>query len=309
MKKKFETFLLKNSFTIALPAMVVLAIFMILLLHFPIFDQIKNIDIFDNESVRNEYEEELTKLYEEGRTNLHVTVNDLYYTGFDYTVDDKVCGSYYYTMKQGQLHIYLIDIDDREQHIDSYVFDGKLIIDKASTEHIVTQLATSNGLSMEAAVNFCSKYVISELDYPRANIIFVYVFYAIPIIVSLFILIYTIVIWLKPYLHSQSKQLAIYGDINEVIDELNKELAEEDLYKKGNIYITSDYMIISHLTKTEVIKLDQIKYLSVNEIEKKNIFRKNITIYRLTISNPEVLFYEIDFSNLDTCEKIKSLIE
>jgi hypothetical protein len=98
-------------------------------------------------------------------------------------------------------------------------------------------------------------------------------------------------------MHSQARQLAVYGMPAAVIKELSSQLRYHLIFRKNNIYITSDYMIVSYLTKTDVIKLEYIKSLTKNEIDRVSFGNRTSKIYRLTMSAPEVLFYEVDFGS------------
>ena len=124
-----------------------------------------------------------------------------------------------------------------------------------------------------------------------------YLLFLSPVIVCVLILIYAFLVWVCPSLHSQTRQLEKYGNVSEVIRELNYELRNNLVYAKENIYITDNYMIVSYLTKTDVIKLDMIKYLSKNLVDKSELPFGKKEVFRLTMSNPEKLFYEVDFTS------------
>ena len=71
------------------------------------------------------------------------------------------------------------------------------------------------------------------------------------------------------------------------------------LYSKHhyNYYITDEYLVISNWRTTDFIRIDYIKYISKHVITKMH-GRKQV--YRLTMSNPEKMFYEHDFK-LESC--------
>ena len=56
-------------------------------------------------------------------------------------------------------------------------------------------------------------------------------------------------------------------------------------------------MIVSYLTKTDVIRLDNIKYMSKNLVEDEGGMHRKGKVYRLTMSNPDKMFYEVDFTS------------
>lgn len=303
-KKKFEKLLLKNTLAIALPAVVVFLILIFMFMHYPLFEQMKCHDI--NES--QDREARISQLYDEATTNISVTAKKLYYTGFDYYVDNQIKGAYYYTMDGSKIMLYLIKTEAPEEFIEKIELKGKVVKDSVSREHIIYQLATENDLDIEMVEKYFGEYIISQPDYPYSLIGLIYVFFATPIIICVLIIAYALLVWVNPIIHSQSKQLTAYGEPMAIIDELNIQLKSHLVYYKKNIYITADYMIVNYLTRTDVIKLDYIKYLSKNLIQKNTLLEKNKEIYRLTMSNPEKMFYEVDFVNEELIDDVVNYI-
>ena len=124
------------------------------------------------------------------------------------------------------------------------------------------QFADQAGIDKNILAGYCSDYIISEVGYPLNFIVMVYILFIAPIAISIIILMYTMYIRINPLAHPQVKQLAIYGKPGEILQDINIQLAGHLLYKKKNIYITQKYIIINYLSKTDVIKLDMVKYIS-----------------------------------------------
>lgn len=303
-KKKFERLLLKNTLAVALPATVVFLVLIFMFIRYPIFDKIKCNDIGNIENV----DERLAALYDAETTNVKYIAKNLYYTGFDYYVDNKLKGAYYYSTENDNLIMFLVKTDKPEMYIEQISLKGKIIKDSISTNHIMNQFALENELSPELLKGYCSEYIISEPDYPYAYVALVYVFFASPIIICVIVFIYTLLVWSNPVMHSQSRQLAEYGEPGAIIEELNLQLRNRIIFRKNNIYITEDYMIVNYLTRTDVIKLDYIKYLSKNIIEKYTLPGKSAKLYRLTMSNPEKMFYEVDFTSEELIDDVVDYI-
>lgn len=291
--KKFETILLKNTVAVTLPAIVVFLLLIYMFVRYPVFDQIKCVNIGNIENLPARLEE----LDTAGTTNMKYTAKNLYYTGFDYYINGKREGAYYYSMDQSRMILFLLKTDDPKLHIDSVTIKGKIIRDAVSTEHIINRLSEGSGLDLEWMEEYCSSYVISEPDYPYAYNTMVYVLFCAPVVICILIFVYTLLVWVNPLLHPQVRQLAVYGDPGAIIEELNLQLRKKLLFKKRNIYITEDYMIVSYMTKTDVIRLDNIKYLSKNLVENEGGLRRRENVYRLTMSNPDKMFYEVDFTS------------
>ncbi len=291
LNKRFEKLLLKNTLAIALPAVAVLLVLFLLLTRFSVFSRVKSVDVDEYEN----YEAGVEKLYENEATNVTATLKDLYYTGFDYYVDGKIKGAYYYSMDGDKFCLFLINTNKPEMFIESVHIKGKIIKDNIAANHIIDKLTEKNNLDRELLRRYCFDYIISEPDYPRSYILMLNVFFAVPIVLAILIILYTILIWFNPGLHSQCKQLEQYGEIEAIIEEIDNQLKNQLVFKKSHIYITRDYMIVNYFHRTDVIKLDYIKYLSKNLVEKKEFISRAERVYRLTMSDPETIFYEVDF--------------
>jgi len=304
MRKKFENLLLKNTLSIAIPAMAVFVVLIFMFMNYPVLDQIKCNEIGNIEDL----DERLEVMSDHDMTNVTYTAKELKYTGFDYVVDKKIKGAYYYSVVDDRLHVFLIKTENPKASYTDFEVKGKIIKDTVSLGHILNQLATENNLEYTTLEKYCCSYMISEPDYPNAYIAMVYIFFASPIIICVLIIIYTIMMWANPGMHPQTKQLEAYGEINSIINEINEQLNNKLIFKKKNIYITSDYMVVNYLTKTDVIKLDYIKYLSKNIVENKFYSFLKKEVYRLTMSNPEKLFYEVDFTDEGLIDDIVTYI-
>lgn len=303
-KRKFEALLLKNTLAIALPAIAVFVVLIFMFLRYPVLEKIRCNDIGNIEDVNDR----IALLYDEGTTNVKYIANNLYYTGFDYFVDDKQQGAYYYSMENNQLIIFLVKTDNPVAKIEQIELKGKVIKDSMSTNHIMNQFAIQNGIDEKLLQEYCSEYIISEPDYPYAYITLIYVIFALPVVICVLIIIYTLLVWSNPVVHSQVRQLEEYGEPQEVIDELNAELTKHLIFHKNNIYITEGYMVVNYLTRTDVIKLDYIKYLSKNIVEEKRFPYRKKVLFRLTMSNPDKMFYEVDFSNEELVDDVVAYI-
>lgn len=299
-KRKFDILLLKNTLAVAIPAIAVFVVLLFMFLRYPVFEQIKCSEIGDVDNLNVH----IMDIYESGAANVKYVARNLKYTGFEYLVDNKVKGGYYYSIINKKMMIFLINTKEPPMEIDSIELKGRIIKDNVSTDYIINQFALENNIEPSELKGYCSEYVISEPDYPYIHILLVYIIFITPIIICTFIVFHTLFVWACPTFHNQAKQLEEFGNISEVIKEINSELAMPDMVRRKNIYVTENYMVISYLSKTDVIKLDNIKYLSKNIVGKSGILNRGKVYYRLTMSNPEILFYELDFVREDVIDDI-----
>lgn len=303
-KKRFEMLLLKNTLAIAIPAVAVFLVLIFMFLKYPVFEKVKCNNIDEAADINAT----LDTLYREGTTNVEYNANGIKYTGIDYIVDGKHKGSYYYSIEDKNVQIFLIKTDSPVHELNETI-KGAIIKDEISTNYIVSQMMDKTDIEPGLLKNYISNYVISEVDYPHVFIAMVYILFMVPILICAAILGYTVLVWINPAIHAESRQLEVYGDPREVIYELDNQLKNSLIYKTGHIYITGEYMLVSYLTRTDVIRLDLIKYLSKNEVDVKRGIAGTSIVYRLTMSNPDKMFYEVDFNDEEIIDTIIEYIK
>lgn len=303
-KKKFEILLIKNTLAIVLPAMAVFVVLIFMFLNYPVLERVKCYNIGNIIDV----DERLAVLYSNDTTNVKYIAKNLYYTGFDYFVDEKLEGAYYYSADNDQLILFLVETNEPPMFIEQIELKGKIIKDGISVNHIMNQFAEQNNMESELLKDYCSEYIISEPDYPYSYIALVYVFLASPIIVCVLIFVYTVFVTVNPVLHPQVRQLEDYGEPGELIKVLDDELMNHLRFHKNNIYVTDDYMIVTHISRMDIIRLDDVLYLSKNIAEDKKFLYFGREVFRLTMSKPEVMFYEIDFTSEELIDKVVEAI-
>ena len=290
-RKPFQRLLIKNTLAIAIPAIAVFVILTFMFARYPLLDQIHCHSI----STMTDADITLGLMYAEKTTNVEYEAKNLRYTGFDYYVDGRLTGAYYYTRVADKYLMLLVKTDAPPEKIDEKLIKGRIKRDSLMAEHIITGFALERGMDPKLVEGMAGEYLISEPEYPYAYVIMIYAFFALPVVIAIGIFIYTLVVFVHPALNSQARQLREYGEPSEVIHELNSEMRHRLVFKKNNIYVTEEYLIVSYLSKTDVIKLDCVQYVSKNELEERKAFGRKI--FRLTLSTPGQLFYEVDFTN------------
>jgi hypothetical protein len=106
------------------------------------------------------------------------------------------------------------------------------------------------------------------------------------------------VVWtIQPEKHPSTKSLGEFGDRTLVYQEIKSQLQRNELVHKYHYYFTDEYLILNNWFTTDFIRVDFIRYISKHVIRRAN---GKYQIYRLTMSNPEKMFYEKDF-RLENC--------
>jgi hypothetical protein len=300
----FRKLLLKNTLALALPMLVLLCVLMFIVINFPVIQNIQDVKLDPTENLATKLDE----IYKDGRANVVYEACNLQYTGMDYLEDGKLVAAYYYNIDDDGMNVFLIKTEKPEQSIDSVLFKGKLLNNEIMTEYIIKQFEEDTDLYAEMLNGFVNPYIISEPDYPYRFIILVYLIILIPVIAAVMVVSYTILIFISPGIHPQTRQLAEYGDIKEIINELDIELKKRLVFSRKNVYVTENYMIISYIIKTDVIKLDMVKYMSKKQLPDYTVGDGEELVYRLTFSNPEKFFYEVDLVGEELADMVEESV-
>lgn len=287
-RKKFEKLMMKNTLAVVVPIMAVLIALIILSVRYSFFHQLRSYEIGNIERV----DERLVQLYESKTTSVKYVAKNLYYTGYNYYVDGKVKGAYYYSIYDNYMLFFLVKTTDPVMFIEEKALKGRIIKDTVVTEHMMAGLTETSELDLSLFEGFVGPYVISEPDYPYVYASIVYIVVAAFVGICVLLMCYVSFLWTHPSRHPQARQLRAYGRRVTIIKELDEELSNHLLYKLHGVYVTEKYLVASYLFKTDVIRLDDVRYLSKNRVEKSN----GREIYRLTLAEPDTdLFYELDF--------------
>lgn len=295
--KKFEMIMMKNTLAMMLPIMALLLVLIFVGVRYSLFNVVQCYEITDVEPASDQIE----KLYENKMTSVRYDAVNLYYTGYDYLVENKIRGAYYYCFEDDHMLFFLISTKAPENIIERKTVKGRIIKDEVVTDHIIAGLSKNGDVPMEILDGFYDSYVMSEPDYPYVYTGIAYIIVAALSMVYVFVLAYVVRLWMHPYKNPQARKLRAFGRRSVVIEQLNEEMWDKLYFKYHGIYVTDTYLIASYWFHTDVIRLDDVRYLSKNRVEEKN----GKELYRLTLSEPETdLFYEIDFKDeelIDAC--------
>lgn len=295
--KKFELIIMKNTLAMVLPIMVLLLALIAVAVRYSFFHVAQCYTISDTESVQ----ERIEKLYDAKQTSVRYDAKNLYYTGYNYLVEGKIKGAYYYNFQDDYMTFFLINTKNPKAYITNRTIKGRIVKDEVVPEHIIAGLSKNGDVPMQILDGFYDSYVISEPDYPYVYTGIAYIILIALSIVYVIVLSYVVRIWMHPYKNPQAKKLRAYGRRSAVIEQLNTELRDSLYFRYHGIYVTDDFLIATYWFHTDVIRLDDVRYLSKNRVEERN----GKEIYRLTLSEPETdLFYEIDFKEeelIDAC--------
>ena len=267
-----------------LPIMVLLLVLIFVGVRYSLFYAVQCYELTKIEPIEDQYNAE-----------------NLYYTGYNYLVENKIKGAYYYCFEDDHMVFLLIKTKQPQNSIDKRTVKGRIVKDEVVTDHIIAGLSKNGEVPMNILDGFYDSYVISEPDFPYVYTGIAYIIVAALSMLYVFVLAYVVRLWMRPYKNPQAKKLRAYGRRSAVIEQLNTELRDKLYFHYHGIYVTDNFLVATYWFHTDVIRLDDVRYLSKNRVEE----RSGSELYRLTLSEPETdLFYEIDFREeelIDAC--------
>ena len=249
--------------------------------------------------------------YQSGYHNVQMEPEGLLFSGFDVKSGDHILGKYYYRLRDGKMEFFILS-DKTARDIGNGSISGKkrftIIKDGATAEYIIGKYAESMNLPEKSIDGIESEYIFSEIDFPYMRIILIHLIYRISIVLLALLLLYTIFAAIFPKLNFETRDLRRFGKTKDVINDIDNEMTENILYKWDNIYITDNYYLAIYISHIDVIKLDEIRYLTKHRETITRFPGRKETVYRLTASNVNKMYYEIDFPNEDVIDRVVSYI-
>ena len=104
--KKFEIIMIKNTLAMMLPIMVLLLVLIFVAVRYSLFHAVQCYELTKIEPI----EDQIAQLYSDGTTSVRYNAENLYYTGYNYLVENKIKGAYYYCFEDDHMVLSLIHI-------------------------------------------------------------------------------------------------------------------------------------------------------------------------------------------------------
>lgn len=201
------------------------------------------------------------KLYEDGNTYIEMTADTLYYTGYDYTENGKVLGSYYYNLYEGTCIFYLLtpaQSKQKAEEVSNVYIKAKLQSGGKLLTELIKRMAEDLSWTAQGLSAVSSHILINGVEYLILKTVFLMGVTILLLIVSMLIFINWLVYIINPLAYPACLKLRKYGSVKKQIQKAEQELNENVILKKGDFYITEHYFIEWSKNQITVLPLDKM---------------------------------------------------
>ena len=266
----FHRLLNRNIIMMMLPLIVILLMFLMVGYKLSMLSEysIYHVDKIDS----------IEQLHNNGIKNISISLKDMEinYAGFDYEVNDKVLGKYYYYYHGNEIHLLVLeDGYDKNDTINARISE-----DKVTANYVQSRLAETFNVKNENLDGFIKPYIVNQIEFPAMKILGIDYMKKIAIALIVICVLYMILAMIIPELNFETKPLREMGSVRAVIKELDEEMKNAERSEDGNEYTTPNYHItamISYISVTRKSLSESMMSLSQQMAEEESSVKNEIS--------------------------------
>lgn len=275
-KQSLHTILIKiNLRKLLLPLMVLVLIVLVFIFN-PYQNSIKTVNIDDIEDIGSYYDSK--------DRYINISIDELYYTGLDYTISNDVKGSVYYSIINEKCYFFILknSTADEEGYLTDVNLNVRLEEDDELYEQLIVETAIKLDWTYEGLNSVSSPILLDEYSYTNGIItaaLMVLVATTALMIISVLITLFSIAV---PSISWPMRILGKFGNKFELFEQAEYEF--DNLKRKGheNIFITDSFLIAYNKTALAIIPLEHIawayKYNTLHRIKIKPALANTICV-------------------------------
>lgn len=234
----------------------------------------------------------LNELYQNGVTHVEITADVLYYTGYDYTENGKVVGSYYYNLYDGTCIFYLLSpsvCNGKAEVIKNVQIKARLQNGSKILKELIAKMAEDLSWTAQGLSAVSSHIVVNQVDYLLwKSICFLAVSFLV-FFISAFVCLYLLAYMVNPMLYPACFRLRKYGDIRAQIEEIDKEIKDAVILQSKEILFTENYLIFFSKISLAMIPVSKISW--IYKYSKMHRFRGRRLTYTLRVVGKKSLCF------------------
>lgn len=203
----------------------------------------------------------IISLYQSNITYVEFTADTLYYTGYDYTENGKITGSYYYNIYDGTCIYFLLpnaQCNNRQEQLCNVPVKARLQSGGKLQSELIQQMSADLNWTAQGLSAVSSRILINAVDYLLLKHIILFAITLIIFAASLIVAFNTLSQLIYPLLYPACFHLRRYGSVREQVLQAEQELHEIPLLKAGIFTITKHYLISITKTQLYILPLDEI---------------------------------------------------
>lgn len=253
-KQNLHTILIKiNLRKLLLPLLVIILIVLVFIFN-PYQNSIKTVDLDDIKDIGS--------CYDNKDRYINISVDDLYYTGLDYTIRNDVKGSIYYSIINDKCYFFILknSTASDEGHLSDVTLNVRLEKDDELYQQLVKDTAdklawTYNGLNSVSSPILLDEYAYTN-GIVTAAIVILMVLGGV-MVINVFISLFCIAV---PSISWPMRILGKFGNKFELFDQAEYEFDNVKRKVYENIYITDSFLIAYNKSALAIVPLEHIAW-------------------------------------------------
>ena len=185
--------------------------------------------------------------YTPDNTYVKVRADSLYYTGYDYVVNGRKKGHYYYTLLDDNCQFYILpELDGQAPEL--VVKQQNLVghlkeLSKKEYERLLSGMSTQLQWREDALKRLATPYIFSSVGHYQTAFLCAISFLSLCLVLSLFDVVSLIFYYGFPLYSPQLRQLWRLGRRDDTLETVEEELHKELLWGAGKIFLTTHYLV------------------------------------------------------------------
>lgn len=199
-----------------------------------------------------------------GSTYVKTPAKNLYYTGEDYYVDNVLVGHYYYELSDNYCRFYILKPaagKPADPYIAEATITGKVVKMNQGSESILGKFAETLGWSSEGLSSISDPYLVNEVVYFPTYEKVLFGLIVILIIFGLIGFFYILILMIFPKLSKTYRRLHKYGNPDSILEDVEKELTKDVIFKKRSVALTPKYLISYSAEQSAIIPLESVLWV------------------------------------------------
>ncbi len=216
---------------------------------------------------------EITSLYNEQNNFVTLTVDNLYYAGLDYSIQDNIKGHVYYTLSNGVCYLFIMSsssVPEDLSSLEDVTLNAQLTSNDVLYSDIITALSEDLNFSEDQLSDVTIPIIVNQYSFAHSlNMLSIIILSSVGVILSILLLIQILAI-ISPIFSPSVYSLRKHGNLKTLFAIAELEFDTATATGRKNIFITETFIISINKYDLDIIPLDSIVW-----IYKFNEFRRS----------------------------------